>query len=67
MFFRLKGPHLFRSCLHAMQNGLPPTVRKMHPSFESLTIINAPSLQTFFMDIHHDTSFRFILEDDSFP
>jgi hypothetical protein len=39
----------------------------MHPSFESLTIINAPSLQTFFMDIHHDTSFRFILEDDSFP
>ncbi len=37
----------------------------MHLSFESLVVTNAPSLQTFFMDIHHDTSFRSILEDDS--
>ncbi len=37
----------------------------MHLSFESLVGIEAPGLQTFFMDIHHDTSFRSILEDDS--
>jgi hypothetical protein len=40
----------------------------MHPSFESLAIIDAPSPQASLMDIHHDTSFRSILEDDSiFP
>ncbi len=37
----------------------------MHPSFESLVVINAPSLQTSLMDIHHDTSLKSILEDDS--
>jgi hypothetical protein len=37
----------------------------MHLSFESLTIIGALSLQASLMDIHHNTSFRFILKDDS--
>ncbi len=38
------GPHLLKSCLHATWNGFPPATKEMHPSFESLTIINAPSL-----------------------
>jgi hypothetical protein len=37
----------------------------MHPSFKSLVIIGALGLQAFLMDIHHDTFFRSILEDDS--
>jgi hypothetical protein len=36
----------------------------MHLSFESLAVTNTLSLQVFLMDIHHDTSFEFILEDD---
>jgi hypothetical protein len=48
-----------------MQDDLPPATREMHLSFESLAIINTPSLQVFLMDIHHNTSFRSILEDDS--
>jgi hypothetical protein len=66
MFFKLKGgPHLLQSCLRAMQDGLLPTTREMHPSFKSLAITNAPSLYAPLMDIHHDTSLRSILEDDS--
>jgi hypothetical protein len=37
----------------------------MHLSFESLVVINTLGLQIFLMDIHHDTSFKTILEDDS--
>jgi hypothetical protein len=37
----------------------------MHLSFESLEIIDAQSLQVTLMDIHHNTSFRSILENDS--
>jgi hypothetical protein len=37
----------------------------MHHSFESLVVTNAPSLHASLMDIHHNTSFSFILEDDS--
>ncbi len=37
----------------------------MHLSFESLAITSAPNLQVSLMDIHHDTSFRSILEDNS--
>jgi hypothetical protein len=37
----------------------------MHPSFESLEIFDAPSLQASVMNVHHDTSFRSILMDDS--
>jgi len=36
----------------------------MHPSFESLVIIRTLGLQTSLRDIHHNTSFRSILEDD---
>ncbi len=48
-----------------MQDGLPLVVREMHPSFENLVVTNAPCLHASLMDILHDTSFRFILEDDS--
>jgi hypothetical protein len=37
----------------------------MHLSFESLTKTDTLGLHAFFMDIHHDTSFQVILEDDS--
>jgi hypothetical protein len=37
----------------------------MHPFFYSLTVVSTPSLHAFFMNIHHDTSFNSILEDDS--
>jgi hypothetical protein len=33
--------------------------------FKSLVVTSAPHLQASLMDIHHDTSLRFILEDDS--
>ncbi len=48
-----------------MQNGFPHIVREVHLSFESLEVIGAPNLQTSLMDIHHNTSLRSILEDDS--
>jgi hypothetical protein len=50
-----------------VQNGLPTIAREVHPSFESLAIINAPSLQASLMDIHHDTSLRFTLGMAPFP
>jgi hypothetical protein len=37
----------------------------MHPSFENLAVINASSLQASLMNIHHDTSLKFILKNDS--
>jgi hypothetical protein len=37
----------------------------MHPCFESVVIIIALDLHAFFMDIHHNTSIKYILEDDS--
>ncbi len=57
-------PHLLKSYFHAAQNSLPPEL-EMHPSFESSVVTNNPSLHIFFMEVHHDTSFRSILEDDS--
>ncbi len=48
-----------------MQDGLFLAVKEMHPSFESLEIFDAPSLQSSAMNVHYDTSFRSILEDDS--
>jgi len=56
-----RGPHLLQSCLHVAQDGLVPTTREMHPSFNSLVVIGA----LWSIDIHHDTSLRSILEDDS--
>jgi hypothetical protein len=48
-----------------VQNSLNPLVTKeMHLSFESLAIIDTPSLQASLMNIYHDTSFRYILEND---
>jgi hypothetical protein len=37
----------------------------MHLFFENLVVIGVPRLHASLMDIHHDTSFRAILEDDS--
>jgi len=37
----------------------------MHPSFENLVITGTSSLQAFLMYIHHNTSFKSILKDDS--
>jgi len=66
MFLKLKGgPHLLQSSLCVTLNGLTFAVKDMHPSFESLVVIDTRGLQVFLMDNHHDTSFRFILEDDS--
>jgi hypothetical protein len=48
-----------------MQDDLLLAAREMHPSFESLVVTGAPSLQASLMDFHHNTSLRFILEDDS--
>ncbi len=66
MFFQVeKAPHLFQSCFCAIRDSLCPAIKVMHPSFESLVVTNTLSLHAYFMDIHHDKSFRFILEDDS--
>ncbi len=59
------GSHLLQSCFHATQNNLPLATRELHLFFESLAVIGTPGLQAFQMDIHHDTSFKSILEDDS--
>jgi hypothetical protein len=48
-----------------VQNGLPPVVRDMYLSFESLAVIDTIRLHVYLMDIHHNTSLMFILEDDS--
>jgi hypothetical protein len=34
------GPHLLQSYLCVVQDGLPPTIKEMHPSFESLIVIS---------------------------
>ncbi len=59
------GPHLLQSCLRAAQDGFPFVANEMHPSFENMIVIIVSSLQTFLMDIHHNSSLRSILEDDS--
>ncbi len=56
---------MFQSCLCVTLDGILPIVKETHPSFENLAIISTPCLQAFLMDIHHDTSLRSILEDDS--
>jgi hypothetical protein len=48
-----------------MQNGLPLVAKVMHLSFESLAVVSTPGLHASLMDFHHDTSFKFILENDS--
>jgi hypothetical protein len=40
-------------------------IRDMHLSFESMAITGTPCLRVYLMDIHHDTSFMFILKNDS--
>jgi hypothetical protein len=54
------GSHLFQSCLHAVQDGFPFATKEMHPSFENFVVTNASSLHAPWMNIHHDTSFRYI-------
>jgi len=38
------GSHLFQSCLRVARYGLPFVSNEMHPFFESLVVIDAPSL-----------------------
>jgi len=38
---------------------------EVHRCFESVIIIITLDLHAFFMDIHHNTSIKYILEDDS--
>ncbi len=56
--------HLFQSCLRVMQDNFSLATRDMHSSFQSLTVTDTLGLQAFLMDIHHNTSLRFILKDD---
>jgi hypothetical protein len=56
--------HFFQLCLCVAQDSLLLVVKKMHLSFESLGVTNTLNLQVFLIDIHYDTSFKFILEDD---
>jgi hypothetical protein len=39
--------------------------KEMHPLKKKLVVSSTLSLHVSLMDIHHDTSFRSILEDDS--
>jgi hypothetical protein len=39
-----KSPHLFQSRLCGVRNDFPLTIKKTHPFFESLTIIDTTSL-----------------------
>lgn len=59
------GPHLFQSCLCAAQDGFLHVAREMQLSFESLIVTDALGLHASWMDMHHNTSFRSILKDDS--
>jgi hypothetical protein len=60
------GPHLLQSCMCVVWDGLLHVARNMHPYFESLIVTNTLSLHASLMDIHYNTSFKFILDDDSF-
>jgi hypothetical protein len=64
--FQVEGaPHLFQFCLCVVRDDFPYVTRDTHLSFESLAIINGPSLHASLMNFHHNTSIRPILEDDS--
>jgi hypothetical protein len=56
---------LLQSCLCPTQDVLLPTSKDMHPFFESLEVFGPPCLHAYMMNVHHDTSFRSILYDDS--
>ncbi len=59
------GPHLLQSYLRAAQDGLLPATREMLSSFKNLVVISALGLHASLMDIHHDTSLKSILKEDS--
>jgi len=56
---------LLQSCLCPMRDGLLPTSKEMHLFFESLEVFGPQGLHASMMNVHHDTSFRSILYDDS--
>jgi hypothetical protein len=60
-----RGAHLLQSCFLVAHDNFPLVAREIQVSFESLVVIDSPSVQAFFMDIHHDTFHRSILEDNS--
>jgi hypothetical protein len=65
MFLTLKGAHVLQSCLLVAHDNFLLVAREIQVSFESLAVIGSPSVQACFMDIHHDTFCRSILEDNS--
>jgi hypothetical protein len=60
-----KGQYLLQLCFCVVWDNFLLVARKMHVFFQSLAVIDALGLQAFLMNIHHDTSFRSILKDDS--
>jgi hypothetical protein len=60
------GPHFLKSCFHATWYSLPPATREMYLFlFSKFGSYRRLRLQASLMDIHHDTSFRVVLKDDS--
>jgi hypothetical protein len=48
-----------------MRDGLPLVAKDMHLLFECLVVTGAPSIHASLMDFHHNTLFKYILDDDS--
>jgi len=60
MFLKLKGAHTYFNYIN-----IPLITKNMHLSFKRLVVTNVPGLHASLIDFHHNTSLRFILEDDS--
>jgi hypothetical protein len=66
MFLRLKGVHFcFNHAYVQHEMAFFLQLGRCTFFFESLVVITASGLQAPWMDIHHNTSFRSILKDDS--
>jgi hypothetical protein len=60
-----EGSQLLQSYLCVAWDGLPPVTKKMHLFKKNLAVTGALGVHASLMDFHHDTSLKFILEDDS--
>jgi len=47
------------------RDNIPSVIKNMHIFKKKWQLLTPSSLKAFLMDIHHNTSFKFILEDDS--
>ncbi len=61
---QVEGAHICFDHVY-MQHEMACLLQLVHFSFESLVVTSALGLQVSLMYIHHGTSIRFILEDDS--